>query len=72
MMAQFNGILGLWSWPLLNRLLALIDSNRTATSGLYSMGPRETMKNAEKWAIVRDGKGRISALEIHRTVEETQ
>ncbi len=36
------------------------------------MGSRETLRNAEKWAIVRDEKGRMVALEIHRTVEEAQ
>jgi len=46
--------------------------SRTRLLSGYSMGSRETMKNAEKWAIVRDEKGRMVALEIHRTVEETQ
>lgn len=60
-----------WAFPLLNSIRQMFFSRKRLLSG-YSMGPRETMKNAEKWAIVRDEKGRMVALEIHRTVEEAQ
>jgi hypothetical protein len=65
----FVGPLGLWKFPIINmirqRLLGLTNTQQTRSV------PRETLRNAEKWGIVRDDKGRMIALEIHRSVEET-
>ena len=60
-----TGPFGLWHFPLLNSIRQMLLSRNLGA-------PRETLRNAEKWAIERDAKGRMIALEIHRSVEETK
>ena len=49
---QFTGILGLWPWPLVNLLLALVER----TKGGVSVAPARKGTILE---VVRDERGRI-------------
>ena len=65
----FVGPFGFWMFPLVNAIRQRLQG-RSSQRLFAKPGPRETLRNAEKWGIVRDEKGRMIALEIHRTVEE--
>ena len=64
------GPLGLWSFPLLNSIRQMFFSRTRLLSG-YSMGAMRPMaENAEKWTLMRDEKGKLVGVEVHREVRE--
>jgi len=65
---RFKGVLGIWSWPLLNILLELVQVQSPRSRGVAGLKPIAT--NIEEWEIVRDGRGRLQKLRVRREVKE--
>jgi hypothetical protein len=65
----FTGPLGLWPFPIINLILSIVFSIRYA----YAFKPLATatntpFENEEYYKIIRDEKGEIVGIEIHRRV----
>jgi hypothetical protein len=58
-----RGPLGLWPFPILNFLLSILQVSSLQTSRL-------TAQNVETWELVRDERGRLVNVVVHRKVEE--
>lgn len=73
MMGQFTGVLGLWSWPIVNIILAFVESRKPAATATLAMSAPPsrpaTARNVETWEWV-DWAGRTRTITAHRTVEE--
>jgi hypothetical protein len=66
---EFKGLgLGIWPWPLVNRLLEILG--RTGVGSSRSRGSlTATMANVERWEWT-DYRGHKRELVIHREVKE--
>lgn len=76
-MVDITGPLGLWRFPLLNRIVGLLrgGSRRRSKGEMHrKMAPGMTLaaENEEQWELVRDRHGRITEIIVHRRVERTQ
>jgi hypothetical protein len=60
---MLRGPLGLWPFPILNFLLSILQVSSLQTSRL-------TAQNVETWELVRDERGRLVNVVVHRKVEE--
>ena len=67
-----SGPLGLWAFPLLNILLEILRSYRpaAATTRMNMTSLKATAENVERWQVVRDDRGRLKYVEVHREVKE--
>lgn len=67
-LAQFRGILGIWPFPIINLLLALLQG---AGSRAYpSYREPERRRRMSVWELSRDSEGRIREI-IERELEDT-
>ena len=64
-MDKISGPLGLWSWPLLNALLNLVQSKRLSNASM----PSPQLINEETWTWI-DWHGKERTITVHRKVEE--
>jgi hypothetical protein len=64
---QFKGILGIWSWPIVNIILALIYS-RAPTQLVKTTSTPAKAKNIEEW-VWTDYRGKERRIVVHRQVE---
>ena len=76
-MSELSGPMGLWKFPLLAILLKLIgkgDSSKsrgtTQRPSRQSFIPKTVAENEERWEMVRDKKGRLVEIVVHRRVEK--
>ena len=63
---RFRGPLGLWPWPIVNLLLALVEQIRVRGYGGQAMASSYTNVEEIKWT---DWKGRERKIIIHRKAE---
>ena len=63
-----SGPLGLWAFPLLNMLLEILGRYRPAATTAASL--KATAENVERWQVLRDDRGRLKYIEVHREVKE--
>jgi hypothetical protein len=69
-MAVIRGpFLGLWNFPLLNLLLAII-SGLSASTLQSSRSP--LVENVEEWEIIRNSEGLAKSIIVHRRVVRAQ
>ena len=73
MSTRFTGPLGLWGFPLINRLLEILGRSATATAPTAIVYPyvataKTSAKNIEEWEWV-DFRGQTRKLKVHREVE---
>lgn len=83
-MSEVRGPFGLWRFPLLNLLRQMLSQTRTMLSqkrpALPNVGAvkgdastdRVTQNNVESWELVRDEKGRLANVVVHRKVTENE
>lgn len=66
-MVAVRGPLGLWSFPILNLLLAIISGSSAST--LKSSFPSTPLvENVEEWEVIRDSEGLAKSIIVHRKV----
>ena len=64
-----TGPLGLWSFPLINRILELLAQYRVRIPA-STAHLKATAENVERWQVLRDDRGRLKYIEVHREVKE--
>lgn len=72
-MAEIRGPLGIWSFPLLNMLMRLLNQQRpTVQFQTPPLTQQVTQNNEENWELVRDDKGRLVNVVVHRKVTQNE
>lgn len=73
MESQFVGPLGLWYWPFLNAVLSAMAGSRGHRSRSPPSRPRSaSYENIEEWELVKDEKGRLEKIVVHRSAKEVE
>lgn len=72
---RFEGPLRIWPWPILNLLLSVLGGRQSSVSSSpRSVGSNSklqvSVENIEDWEIIRDSRGRLSNIRVHRSVKE--
>ena len=71
MSARFTGPLGIWHFPIINIVMAFIESRKLTTVTSSAPMVKASAKNVEVWEWV-DWRGQKRTITAHRTVEEEQ
>jgi len=67
---EVHGPLCLWPFPLLNMFLSMMSQQQSRY--LSRLGRfQQTSNNEEVWELVRDEKGRLVNVVVHRKVVQT-
>jgi len=76
-MSEIRGPLGFWRFPLLNMLIQMFSQKRAALPNTgavqrEALTDRVTQNNEESWELVRDAKGRLANVVVHRKVTQNE
>lgn len=83
-MSEIRGPFGFWTFPLFNMLLKMLNQMRTELGqkrvALPNIGAvknnassdKVLQNNEETWELVRDEKGRLANVVVHRKVTENE
>jgi len=66
-----TGPLGLWKFPIINLLLAIVIQTQTKTETKSITAKTERLRNVELWRW-RDCEGNLREIEVHRYVEPVE
>jgi len=74
-MTEIKGPFGLWGFPLLNMLIQMLGSRGTGLPQRVqraALADKVTQNNEETWELVRDERGRLANVVVHRKVTQNE
>jgi len=71
-MTSLSGPLGLWKFPFLSVLFSMLNRGSQVSNTITEQPPpiqKMLTQNEERWELVRDKKGQLTGILVHRKLE---